>query len=154
MRRSRAASLLGLSLAWLLAAGCASPMSQEDLDDRLRVAAASVQGLQGRLLYFPVYADSRAAAWTLQAESQSDDSPLARRLYHDLRRGGTQRIGVVVGGPYPGLTRLVVVDAFELLEERPVPGLTLVYVGHAKQASALRKLARAHRARFYHRELR
>jgi hypothetical protein len=150
-----AARILLLAVALLLAASCATPVSQDEVEQRLKSAGASVKGLGSNFVVVPVHADSKVAAWTLAAEARAEGStPFAQHLSYDLRRGAERRRGVVVGGFYPDLTYAALVDAFELLEGRSLAGLTLVYVGSGEHAGELRQLCRAHRARFYHRELR
>lgn len=150
-----AARLLAAGAALFLAAACATPVTEADVERQLKSAGASVQGLGSNFVVVPIHADSKVAAWTLMADAQAEGSTLfARRLSYDLRRGAERHRGVVVGGVYPDLTRAALLDAFDLLEGRSLAGLTLVYVGSGEHAGELRQLTRAHRARFYHRELR
>jgi len=138
----------------LLAAAlaCATPVTEEAVEQRLRTAGAAVRPPGPGVVLVPVYADSKVAAWTLIAEARGEGaSPLAERLSHDLRLAAKRRGAVVVGGPYPELTRLVLLEALELLEDRPLAGLTLVYVGDMRHAAELRQAASALAVRFYQR---
>ena len=147
----RRATALGLGL---LVLACATPLSERDVEARLRRAGASVRGIGSEFLVVPVYADSRVAAWTLVAEARAEGATLmGQRLSHDFKREATRRRSIVVGGPFSDLTREIVLDAFGLLEDRALEGLTLVYVGEAAHAGELRRAAHARRARFHHRPL-
>jgi hypothetical protein len=149
-RASAPALALGLGLLCL---ACATPPGEDEVAARLRRAASSVRGIGSSYLVVPVCADSRVAAWTLLAEARGEGATEAsRRLHYDFRREAARGRGVVVGGPFSDLTREVVLDALAL-EDRPLDGLTLVYVGEARYAEALRRAALARRARFHHREL-
>jgi hypothetical protein len=137
-----------------VALACATTLSQEDLDQRLRLVGRSVQGAKAEFLTLPVHADSRLAAWTLLAEANSDEgSGMGRALNYDFRRSQERPITVVVGGPWPELTRQVVLEAWLLQEREMRPNLTLIYVGPEEYADELGDLTRRHRARFVHREM-
>ena len=137
-----------------LALACATTLSLDDLDQRLRLVGRSVQGAQAEFLTLPVHADSQVAAWTLLAEARSDEgSGMGRALNHDFRRSVQRPITVVVGGPWPDLTREVVLEAWLLQERETRPNLTLIYVGPEEYADELGDVTRRHRARFVHREM-
>lgn len=147
----RGAASVGLAVLTL---ACATPVAERDVEVRLRRAAGSVRGLGGDYQVVPIHADSRVAAWTLLAEARGDGATAAsERLSHELRREARRGRPVVVGGVYSQLTREILLDAFGLLGDRSLDGLTLVYVGDASHASELRQAARARQARFYHRAL-
>ncbi len=147
---TRRATVLGLGL---LALACAT-LSESEVEARLRRAAASVRGIGSDFLVVPIHADSHVAAWTLVAEARGEGATaMSRRLSHDFRRGAKRRQSIVIGGPFSELTREIVMDAFGLLEDQTLDGLTLVYVGEAAHSGELRLAARARRARFHHREL-
>jgi hypothetical protein len=148
---ARCATIVGMGLLTLT---CATPLTESDVEARLRSAASSVRGLGSDFLVVPVHADSKVAAWTLMAEARAEGATaMSRRLSHDFLREAQRRRSIVIGGPFSELTREIVLDAFGLLEDRSLDGLTLVYVGEAAQAGDLRLATRARRARFHHREL-
>jgi NAD(P)-dependent dehydrogenase (short-subunit alcohol dehydrogenase family) len=140
----RLASRVSLAVGVLLAsAACVAPVSGEALEEKLRQAGASVRGLGSDPSVFPITADSQMAAWTLAAESKdSGPLPLARQLNHRMDRASKRQRMLVVGGPYPSLTRKVVLDA-----------LVLVYVGSAESAREVRTAAGTLGIRFIQREL-
>jgi hypothetical protein len=146
---------VSLAVALLLAqASCAAPPSGETLEQKLRQAGASVRGLGSDPSVFPITADSQMAAWTLVAESkESGPLPLARQLNHAMGRAAKRNRMLVVGGPYPSLTREVVLGALALNGGKPLSGLVLVYVGSAKSARDVRTAAGTLRIRFVQREL-
>jgi hypothetical protein len=158
----RAAGLIdtgrGLRVLAALAAGlalaCATALSQEDVDKRLKLVGRSVVGANARFLTLPINADSRLAEWTLLAEAKSEEgTPMGRALNHDFRRSLQRPITIVVGGPWPDLTREVVLEAWLLQEGEPRPDLTLIYVGPESYAAELGEVTRRHGARFVHREM-
>jgi hypothetical protein len=137
-----------------LALACATTLSQDDVDQRLRLVGRSVEGAKGEFLTLPVHADSQVAAWTLLAEAKSDEgTPMGRALNHDFRRSLQRPITVVVGGAWPDLTREVVLEAWLLQERESRPQLTLIYVGPEIHADELGDVTRRHGARFVHREM-
>jgi hypothetical protein len=148
----------GLRVLAALGAGallaCATTLSQDDVDQRLRLVGRSVAGASAEFLTLPVHADSQVAEWTLLAEAKSEDgSSMGRALNHDFRRSIQRPITVVVGGPWPDLTRVVVLEAWVLQEREQRPNLTLIYVGPEKYAAELGDVTRRHGARFVHREM-
>jgi hypothetical protein len=134
--------------------GCAAPISDRDVDDQLRRAGSSVHGLGGNFEVFAVNADSQMAAWTLAAEAaESGPLPLSRQLARRMQIAARKRQLLVVGGPYPRLSRAVCLGALKLDPSRELSGLTFVYVGSAASAGDVRQAARARNVRFVHREL-
>lgn len=135
-------------------AGCASTPSDQDVEGQLRTAGASVRGIAGEFQVFAVNADSRMAAWTLAAQAaESGPLPLSRQLNRRMELAAKQGRMLVVGGPYPRLTRVVCLDALRLDRDRKLAGLTLVYVGSVDSATDVRQEARARNVRFIRREL-
>ena len=144
--------ILGVSL--MLATGCITPLSEADLEKDLDRAASSVPAL-GRKRIIPIYAETKMAAWALLADAKSDPSSLmSYRLSRGLAAAARRGLGVVVGGPYPALSDQVVRNALTLHRERPLGGLTLVFVSAKPPSEALYKAAKHAEARVYHREFR
>ena len=134
--------------------GCAATLSDRDVESRLRSAAESVHGLGGDFQVFAINADSQMAAWTLAAEAaESGPLPVSRQLARRIEIAARKRQMLVVGGPYPRLSRAVCVDALALDTRRDLSGLTLVYVGSAESAIEVRNAAGARSVRFVQREL-
>ncbi|MFQ5418024.1 MAG: hypothetical protein ACE5FL_13410 [Myxococcota bacterium] len=143
-----------LAAATLALAACAAPVTGEDLDARLREVGRSVHGLGGKLEVFPISADSQMAAWTLAVEAkETEPLPLARQLSRRMERAADRQLLLVAGGPYPSLTRRVVLDALALREGEALTGLVLVYVGNADSARDVRTAAAALDVRFVQRTL-
>ncbi len=143
-----------LIVSLMLAAGCITPGSEADLEKDLERAASSVPTL-GRKRIIPVYAETKMAAWALLADAKSDpSSPMSYRMSRGLAAAARRGFGVVVGGPYPALSDQVVRNALTLHRERPLGGLTLVFVSAKPPSEALRKAAKHAEARLYHREFR
>ncbi len=155
MKRLEGRIRVSLAVGVLLAsAACVAPVSGEALEEKLRQAGASVRGLGSDPSVFPITADSQMAAWTLAAESkESGPLPLARQLNHRMDRASKRHRMLVVGGPYPSLSREVVLDALALNEGKPLPGLVLVYVGSAESAREVRTAAGTLGIRFIQRDL-
>jgi hypothetical protein len=145
----RAARTLALAL---VCAGCATAVPEEVLRSQLREAASSVPG-GARAVVVPIYADSRAAAWTLMAEARSGESPLSRQLGNRFVHLASRRSVVAVGSSYEPLARQVLLGALSGDDDRSLRGLTLVFVGSAESAAELRPVAEQRQARFVHRNL-
>jgi hypothetical protein len=144
--------ILGVLLT--LATGCITPLSEADLERNLEKAAASVPAL-GRKRVIPIYAETRMAAWALLADAKSDpSSTLSYQLSRGLAAAARRGVGVVVGGPYPALSDQVVRNALTLQGERPLGGMTLVFVSAKPPSEALREAAKRANARLTHREFR
>ena len=142
-----AVRIAALSAA-LLAAACASPLPEEDLARRLNLVGHSVLGSNARFTRVAIQAENQMMAWALQGEARANGpSDRSRWLYGRFVEAAKHRVNVVVGGPYPSLTRQVVLDAFSLNKSRPLRGLTLVLVGGDEAPEAVRSAARfVHRA--------
>jgi hypothetical protein len=144
--------VLGISL--MFAMGCITPFTEADLEKDLDRAASSVPAL-GRKRIIPIYAETKMAAWALLADAKSDpSSPMSYRLSRGLAAAARRGFGVVVGGPYPALSDQVVRNALTLHRERPLGGLTLVFVSAKPPSEALWKAAKHAHARLHHREFR
>jgi hypothetical protein len=140
--------------AVLLLSGCSTPLGGEDLDHKLREAGASVRGFGKKSSTFPIEADSQVAAWTLAAEArQSGPLPVSRQLARQMDLAAKQRIMLIVGGPYPSLTREVVLGAIDVNAGKKLKDLVLVYVGSAESARDVRAAASRAGIRFVQREL-
>ena len=150
---ARAVSIV-LSVSLMLATGCVTPFTEADLEKDLDRAASSVPAL-GRKRIIPIYAETKMAAWALLADAKSDpSSTMSYRLSRGLALAARRGFGVVVGGPYPALSDQVVRNALTLHRERPLGGLTLVFVSAKPPSEALREAATSANARLHHREFR
>jgi len=151
-RTRRAVAAAAVSL--FFTAACSMPVTEDALEAKLREAAASVRGLGTNVMVFPIYAGSRMEAWTLATESkQSGPLPIARRLCRQFELAVKKRSVLAVGGPYPALTRAVVLDAIDLAADKRLRGLVLVYVGSAESAGDVRAPASKLGIRLVQREL-
>ena len=147
-------SFAGLLAAALLAAGCVTQVSEDQLETKLAQAASPVTG-RSQTRVIPVTAETRFVAWALLTEAKSDlSSPLSVQLSRRIALAARRRMKVVVGGPYPGLTDQVLQNALSLQEGRAVRGLTLILVSDEGPSPELAQAARAAETRLYHRRLR
>ena len=71
LRARRRAWLIPL-LGALLALGCVTPMTRDELQGKLAAAAASVPALGRKPQYFPIFAETKTEAWVLLADARSD----------------------------------------------------------------------------------
>ena len=118
----------------LLAQGCATPPTEEEIEADLRQIASQVKP-HGDLRVVPLQADSRMDAWAKFAEATAEGkggepSHQSRWLARVLSQAARRRIAVVTGGPYASLNEQVVLEAFAVAKEKTprLSGLTLVYV--------------------------
>jgi hypothetical protein len=154
-RRARARVLLSPVLGALLALGCLTPMTRDELQGKLVAAAASVPAAGRKPQYFPIFAETKTEAWVLLADARSDPaSQLSSQLSSHLATASSRRQTLVVGGPYSELCDQLLVNAFALRRERPLRGLTLVLVAPEPPSPQLSAAASAASARLYHRPLR
>jgi len=143
-----------LVVSLMLAMGCVTLLTEDDLEKDLDRAASSVPAL-GRKRVIPIYAETKMAAWALLADAKSDpSSQMSYRVSRGLALAARRGFGVVVGGPYPALSDQVVRNALTLHRERPLGGLTLVFVSAKPPSEALREAAASADARLHHREFR
>jgi outer membrane murein-binding lipoprotein Lpp len=150
-RRLLLASLLGAALV----AGCASPLTREELASRLEEAAASAPDPRAAHQIFAVHAPTRVAAYALLSEAKSDPrSPLSFQLGRRLATASGRRGSVVVGGPYTDLCDQVVRNALSMNRARGLRGLTVIFVAPEPPSEELRVAASASRAKLQHRPLR
>ncbi len=146
--------LLASLLYTVLAVGCASPVTEEELTSRLVEAAASAPDPRAARQIFPVHAATRVSAWTLLSEARSDPrSPLSFQLGRRLASASARRMTFVVGGPYSDLCDQVVRNALSLNRDRPLRGLTVIFVAPEPPSEELRLAAAAVQARLQHRPL-
>ena len=142
-------------LGALLALGCVTPMTRDELQGKLAAAAASVPALGRKPQYFPIFAETKTEAWILLADARSDpESPQSRELSAHLASAASRRQALVVGGPYSELCDQVVLNALALRRDRPLRGLTLVFVAPEPPSPSVTAAASAASARLYHRPLR
>jgi hypothetical protein len=153
--RARAHAWLIALAAALLALGCVTPMTRDELQAKLAAAAASVPALGRKPQYFPIFAETKTEAWVLLADARSDPgSPLSSQLSTHLATASSRRQALVVGGPYSELCDRVLLNALSLRRDRPLRGLTLVLVAPDPPSPSLTAAASAASARLYHRPLR
>lgn len=149
MRRIIIASwILGL----VAALACATPPSDDEVETQLRRAAAATPELGRRPRVVPLYADSKMAAWAQVTEAKAEGpSGNARALAQAFENAARQRVAYVVGGPYAALNDRTLLDAFDLVRARKLPGLTLLLVSDKPPSGALVSAARQHGAQLLHR---
>jgi hypothetical protein len=142
-------------LGALLALGCVTPMTRDELQGKLAAAAASVPGLGRKPQYFPIFAETKTEAWVLLADARSDPaSGLSSQLSSHLATARSRRQVLVVGGPYSELCDQVLLNALALKRDRPLRGLTLLLVAPDPPSPSLTAAVSAANARLYHRPLR
>jgi hypothetical protein len=152
--RPRTRAWLTPLLGALLALGCVTPMTRDELQGKLAAAAASVPALGRKPQYFPIFAETKTEAWVLLADARSDPaSSLSSQLSSHLATASSRRQALVVGGPYSELCDQLLLNAFSLRRDRPLRGLTLVLVAPDPPSSSLTAAASAAKARLYHRPL-
>jgi hypothetical protein len=141
-----------LVVSLMLATGCVTPLTEDDLEKDLDRVASSVPSL-GPKRVIPIYAESRMAALALLADAKSNpSSPLSYRVSRGLARAARRGLGVVVGGPYPALSDQVLRNALTLHRERPLGGLKLLFVSEKPPSEDLLEAAKHAHARLRHRE--
>lgn len=151
-RRSRS-SLIALLAAAVLAGGCVTEISEDDLDTKLVVAADDFEAL-GRRRLIAIYAETPFIAKALLTEARHNpESPLVARVSKRLGIAARRKFHVVVGGPYPDLSDGVLSRAFELHRREGLGGLTVVFVSDERPSPELTSAARAVHARLHHRDL-
>jgi hypothetical protein len=140
-----------LALLAALAAGCVTPGSEQDVKARLERAAVPLAAGRATRVY-PIWADSRIAAFGLLTEAKHDpSSPLSLQLSRSIALAARRGMNVVVGGPYPELSDRVLQNAFQLNREVPLRGLRLVLVSPSPPTPELASAANRARANLYHR---
>ncbi len=151
--RGRIALVVGVAL--VLSACAGQPEEPEEpLEEKLRRVGNATPGLGPGSAVMAVDAEDENASWMLVAKARGEGPSLdSRMLAQALSQGATAHVRIVVGGPYGGLTRQVVLDAFDLVKEPELPYLTLLFVGPARQARDVKPVVEAVRARFHHAEL-
>jgi len=153
--RAKHRALLIPVLGAVLALGCVTPMTRDELQGKLAAAAASVPALGRKPQYFPIFAETKTEAWILLADARSDpESQTSRQLGAHLATASSRRQALVVGGPYSELCDQLLLNALSLRRDRPLRGLTLVFVAPDPPSPAVTAAASAASARLYHRTLR
>ena len=101
----------------------------------------------------------RAVRWT----DDRPADPVALRLTLEPLRAGSRafqatdssrRQALVIGGPYSELCDQVLLNALALRRDRPLRGLTLVFVAPEPPSASVTAAASAASARLFHRRLR
>jgi hypothetical protein len=138
----------------VLLLACATPPTDAKVEDDLRWYSADVPGLGRAPRIVVVNAGSSMDAWSRVAESTADGPSIqAQALGRDLAKGARQRIGIVIGGPFPKLNERTVLDALTASGKEALPGLTLVLVSPQPPEEDLRRVATRRRVRLIHRAL-
>ena len=141
---------LCLALGALLALGCVTPVTEDELEQSLEQSASRIPDL-GRKRVIPIYAETRLLARALLLEAKADpDSKLSALLGKRIAAASKRRMSVVVGGPYPDLTEQVLANAFALNQEDGLAGMKVVLVSSRGPSPDLTRAAREARARLYH----
>jgi len=135
----------------LSAAGCATTVSEADVEQELATVARPYARMGPQQL-IPIYAESRMVALGLLAEARNDPrSGLSRGVGRQLDRAHRRRAHAVVGGPYGDLSDTILTNAFKLNDEGQLRGLNVVFVSAEAPSPALLGAARQSRARIHHR---
>jgi hypothetical protein len=138
-------------LVALACAGCATSISEDDLNRQLAEVAQPYARL-GPQQMVPVYAESRMVAIGLLAEARNDPgSPLSRRVGRQLDRAHRRNAHAVVGGPYADLSDRILTNALNLNEDGQLRGLKVLFVSDAAPTPALLDAARLSQTRIHHR---
>jgi len=131
---------------------CATPPSDNEVKAQLRRAAAATPELGQRPRLVSLYADSKMAAWAQVTEATAEGpSGNARVLAQAFENAARQRVAYAVGGPYAKLNERTLLDAFDLVRARKLPGLILLLVSDQPPSEALSSAARQRGARLLHR---
>jgi len=142
-----------LAFAALTSAACATKMTADELDGRLRAAGREVRGLRAAHV-FPLYAATRMEALTRVADARTERRDReSLDLAQQFALGKTRRLHMIVGGPYPDLNREVVWNALTYHEGTALPGLVVVYASPSEPDAELAALARRKRVQLIHRPL-
>lgn len=124
-----------------MALGCATPLSDDEIDAELRQIARSVKP-PGELRVVGLYAQSRMDSWAQVAESTAEGrdatSQPARRLIRAFNQADRRKVAVVTGGPYASYNERIVLDAFHGLDRPQLRGLTLLFVSPEPPSDELR----------------
>lgn len=138
-------------LAGLAAGGCATSVSETDVELQLTETARPFAGM-GPQQVIPVYAESRMVAIGLLAEARSDSqSKLSRGVALQLKRARQRKANAVVGGPYPDLSDRILANALKLNAKGQVRGLRIVFVSDEEPTPELLDAAQLSQARLHHR---
>ena len=153
MPRALLHCLVALLGSGLLAGGCVTQISEEELETQLERAAEPFEAL-GRRRLIPIYAETSFIAKVLLTEARANpESPLATQVSNRLGIAARRNFHVVVGGPYPELSDRILRNAFALHRKQGLAGLTVVYVSDVSPSVELAQAARQVHARLHHREL-
>jgi hypothetical protein len=151
--RCRDNRVIAVTSLWvaLACAGCATSISESDLNRQL-TKVAQPYARSGPQQMIPIYAESRMVAIGLLAEARNDsNSPLSRRVGHQLDRAHRRNAHAVVGGPYADLSDRILTNALNLNEDGQLRGLKVLFVSDAAPTPALLEAARLSQARIHHR---
>jgi hypothetical protein len=148
------AAIVALLAACMLA-GCATKMTERELDARLNRESQTVASRQAIRKVIPVYAQTKMEARILrwEAKFEPESSPLSLQLADGFRLGQLRKVDYVVGGPFPELSDQLVLSGLLLNEGRVLPGLRIVLVSPAAPTPELRRAASARRVQLEHRVL-
>jgi hypothetical protein len=140
-----------LAFVWF-AAGCVTPMTQQDVRQRIEDAAGQSEAKNGQRVY-PIYAETKLVAWAKLTEAEQEpDIGASAQLAQRLHRAAGRDQRVVVGGPYPELTDRILVNALVANRNGNLSGLTIVFVSADGPSKSLAQEVRNSRARIVHRD--
>ncbi len=131
--------------------GCITPMTQEDVRQRIEDVAGRLGDGKGQRIY-PIYAETKLVAWAklTEAEREPDLGPSAQ-LAKRLKRAASRDQRVVVGGPYPKLTDRVLANALSANRDGSLEGLTIIFVSSTRPSPGLSQEAQNTHTRIVHR---
>jgi hypothetical protein len=135
-----------------LAIGCVTPMTQEDVRQRIEDVAGRLGDGKGQRVY-PIYAETKLVAWAKLTEAKREPSigPSAQ-LAKRLKRAASRKQRVVVGGPYPELTDRVLANALSANRDGSLEGLTIIFVSSTQPSPGLSQEAQNTHIRIVHRD--
>ena len=146
--RHRLLPILGILGVALSVWACAST-PEEPLVDKLRRVADQTPGFGPGASVLALDATDERASWRKVAKARGEGPSVdARVLAQAITKAASVRVRIVVGGPYGGLTRQVVLDAFDLVPVPALPRLTLLFVGPERAARDPRLIAESMGATF------
>ena len=132
--------------------GCITPMTQEDVRQRIEDVAGRLGDGKGQRIY-PIYAETKLVAWAklTEAEREPDSGPSAQ-LAKRLKRAASRDQRVVVGGPYPELSDRILANALSANRDGSLEGLTIIFVSSTQPSAALSQEAQNTHTRIVHRD--
>jgi hypothetical protein len=152
--RRRGHAAIVVVLATCLLAGCATRMSEQELNTSLNTIKP-VPARRAIRRVVPIYAQTPMEAWVVRTEAKStpESSSLSRQLASGFALGRIRQVDYIIGGPYPKLSDRLVLNGLKMNEGHELPGLRIVLVSSASPTRDLLQAAKAMRVRLEHRAL-